>query len=183
MDHKEELMSNDKEMCEESDFIGCPELEPPQQIAEFHKDIIRNIIKMRNPLQPGEANQYGYRVEYTEEGGKVVWIPDDKHPGKEWALLLRRNDKDILAAERKLYEKVWWNRHQQRLHMVKNGEVTLTEDQKPLLEEANKDARRIERKFGKNNLICDEYELGLLMGQYSALNWVNGAEWERSIDT
>jgi hypothetical protein len=180
-------MYNDSELvaaqsCEEDALIEGPELEPVQQIAEIYKGIIRNIIKIRGPLQPGEVNRYGYRVEYTEKGDKVVWIPDDEHPGEEWSLLLRRNDNDILAAERELFEKAWWHRYQQRHQMIKNGEVTLAENQKLVLEEDKKDARRIERKFGKKNLLCDDFEFGLLMGRFSALSWVTGAEWERSMD-
>ncbi len=55
----------------------------------------------------------------------------------------------ILRAYNEFWDKVWWNRHQLWLQKIENGEVVLTPEQKPVLEQANKAAKRIEKKYGK----------------------------------
>ncbi|MGL4963031.1 MAG: hypothetical protein ACRC67_17495 [Inquilinus sp.] len=66
-------------------------------------------------------------------------------------MILRRN-KAILAAYNEIWDKVWWNRHQYWLYQIETGEAILTEEEKPVLERANKAAKRIERNYGRRNL-------------------------------
>ena len=125
----------------------------------------------------------GFRIGYTDNGDKVEWIPDDEDPDKEWPMILRRSDNDILAMYDEFWDKVWWNRHMVWIEKIERGDVSITGDQQAILDKAKLKAREIENRYGRDNLGWDDFEWGLISGRLSALAWVMGAEWNESLDT
>lgn len=142
----------------------------------------RTDAETHDPVEPGEVGPNGYRIGYTPEGDKVEWVQGEDEPGNEWPLLLRRNDKAILAMYNELWDKVWWNRHQVLMAMEAE-DAPKRKDRKALIATAKKAAKRIEDKYGLENLELDGFEYGLLSGRMSALSWVMGSEWDESLDT
>jgi len=101
-----------------------------------------------------------------------------------------RNLNEILKMEKELDRKIWYNRHKNLQYKIETGQVKIIEmkdfsmqtshktivDQ--IWEEAKKSAQQVEEQYGKENLIWDDFEWGMLNGKLSALRWVTGEEWD-----
>jgi hypothetical protein len=113
-------------------------------------------------------------------------------------LLVEREDFDrnprtltqILESEDELTTKIWYNRHQIRREKIDDGSITIIDDAdfetksaqttitKSIWKGARKNAKKVEKRFGKENLSWDDFEWGMLNGKLSALRWVLGEDWD-----
>ena len=108
------------------------------------------------------------------EGGRWNDINTDREADAPF--VIRRSLKNIWRKIRELDDKVSWNRHQTWLYNISTGvEEVRCEG---TFARAKKEARRIERKYGKRNLGWDDLNLGVLNGQLSALRWLIGDDWD-----
>jgi hypothetical protein len=145
---------------------------------EFLKPRQRSNAQTTDPVPPGEVGPNGHRVGYTKAGDKVEWLPDEENPGKEWPMILRRNDNAILEAEREFFDVVWYDRKLVLLENIKEGPETNTPEVHKKMVAA---MRTVEKKYGKKklrNYYHNDFEWGMLNGKLSALRWVMGDDWD-----
>jgi hypothetical protein len=158
----------------------------PEAYNDFREKLLgkpRSKAQTIDPVMPGEVGPNGHRVAYTKEGDKVEWIPDDEAPGGEWPMILRRNDKSILAAAEEFGDVIWYDRKLVLLENLKSGSETIDSD---IYEGMLRAMKRTEKKYGKRKLLRNYYhndfEWGMLNGKLSALRWVTGDDWD-NLDT
>jgi hypothetical protein len=101
---------------------------------------------------------------------------------------------EILIAEKELFDKIWYDRHQSWLYKILNGEQKIVERKtgqkyipnetpREVFDLARKAAKKVERKYGKRNLgPWNDFEWGMINGKLSALRWILGDEWD-NLDT
>jgi hypothetical protein len=111
---------------------------------------------------------------------------------QEWPDDEPRTLTEILDAMDLLMHQVWYNRHQVLLEKIEDGIIEVVEQetfpvkdherrpiQRNIFEGAKKSARRVERKYGKENLgPWDDFAWGMINGKLSALRWVLGEDWD-----
>lgn len=103
-----------------------------------------------------------------------------------------RSLSEIVCAIEELFDKVWYNRHKVSEEKIERGKIELVDKEtfpvkdhlkrpieRGIWAGALKAAKRVERKYGKDNLgPWDDFEWGMLNGKLSALRWVLGDEWD-----
>jgi len=87
-----------------------------------------------------------------------------------------RSFTELSEAQEELFDKIWYNRHQNQAHKAKQGIDGVTQKDIAVGKPA---AKRIEKQYGKVNLgPYDDFEWGMLNGKLSAIRWVMGDEWD-----
>lgn len=160
-----------------------PDLMPV--LEELNRDFIRDIrsrtkAETTDPVDPHAVGPNGFKIGYTENGDKVEWVEED---GETWPLILRRNDNDILAAYKELWERVWYVRKRVYEEKMESDEVPYQDPNQAHLIKAAERMKLIEEKYGIETLLVDDVEWGIMQGKLSALSWVMGSDWEGSMDT
>jgi len=82
-----------------------------------------------------------------------------------------RSLRQIRDAEAQFFNKVWYGRSALDGEMQTWGTPKLRRHVKHL-------QREVEEKYGKKNLIVDDFGWGMFNGKLSALRWVLGDEWD-----
>lgn len=98
-----------------------------------------------------------------------------------------RGLQEIMTAMDELFDKIWYNRHMNRMYHLKNGDIevipagtnrygndVIHED---ILGQAKVAAQRVRDKYEDTGPWSD-FEWGMLNGKLSALRWVLGDEWD-----
>ena len=101
-----------------------------------------------------------------------------------------RSFTEILEVERELEQKIWYNRHQVRAQMIEEGRIKIIDRKDFKIETANttivediwegalQSAKKVEEKYGIENLYFTDFEWGMINGKLSALRWTTGEDWD-----
>lgn len=97
---------------------------------------------------------------------------------------------EITDMIKEFENKIWYNRHKNLEYKIDTGEVqiidykdfNLQSIQNSVVEKvwdtAKENAKKVEEKYGKENLVFDDFEWGMINGKLSALRWILGEEWD-----
>jgi len=131
-----------------------------EKLQEAEKLTTLLIQHRKHNISPTELWEFKERMLSRTSQDEVEW----------------RSKDEILEAEEEFFAKVWYGRHKLLESMVESGKEKVAPE---IWQEALKAAKRIEEKYGKEQLASwDDFEWGMLSGKLSALRWVSGDEWD-----
>lgn len=93
----------------------------------------------------------------------------------ELARFITRTVDEIEETISELHDRLWWDRHKQWEQLVELGYEKPDPQE---WEKATKEAERIEREYGPDDLGWDSHGAGMIEGKLAALLWVSGEEWD-----
>ena len=153
-----------------NDFSAKDHRQPHSDFANIFNDTnilyFNNLASAINQIDDGLLDGIEFEYDYTEE---------------------TRGLREILDAMDELVDKVWYNRHQNRMWGIENSEIEIVPEgterysnnviHENILKDAMKSAKRVEDSYD-NVGPWSEFEWGMINGKLSALRWVLGDEWD-----
>ncbi|EGR2355991.1 DUF4935 domain-containing protein [Vibrio alginolyticus] len=153
-----------------SDFSSKDRREPHSDFssifsenAHYHLDIV-DAVKNISPDMLEEIEL------------ELSWIQEDT-----------RGLNEILDSIEELTDKVWYNRHMYRAHMIEQGQIELIPEgtvrngnniiHQHIWDGALVSADRVRQKYDDVGP-WDDFEWGMINGKLSALRWLLGDEWD-----
>ena len=125
-----------------------------------------NLLSALNHIDEDIVSMVEFEHDYTEE---------------------TRGLREILDVMDELVDKVWYNRHQNRMYFLEKGDIEIIPSgtkrygnnviHEDVLQRALEAAKKVEKKYEDVGPWSD-FEWGMINGKLSALRWVLGDEWD-----
>ena len=125
----------------------------------------------------------GHPVGYNKKGDKIEWLPPNEDFPHGEPVVLVRNPNEVAKAYNEFTEMLLWQVYQDECEEIKSGERQLTQAEKSTFFKEEKFAKRIEKKYGKENIGRGDFYSGLVDGRRSALAWVLGLKDDREFES
>ncbi|MBI2690560.1 MAG: restriction endonuclease [Solirubrobacterales bacterium] len=126
-----------------------------------------------------EENRPPFRIKFWERPHLDRLTRDKEDFLSRFLFSGNRSDSEILAAEGKLFDRIWYERKLDLLEKHKTGERVLSEDH---LKAVRDTMVAVMSQYSDVAPIKDDFEWGMMNGKLSALRWVLGDEWD-NLDT
>lgn len=125
-----------------------------------------NLLPALNHIDEDVVSTIEFEHDYTEE---------------------TRGLREILDAMDELVDKIWYNRHQNRMYFLEKGDIEIVPSgtkrygnnviHEDVLQRAIEAAQKVEEKYEDVGPWSD-FEWGMINGKLSALRWVLGDDWD-----